>query len=275
MAPRMQPPSQLSTSAPYSVPATGQVSQLLGLFSLPYCRRPLPILNYLLEKPFTCSRRPLLFFPPWRYQLKPHLKSLRFLHFLRLENDQIWTYGVVLLHHRSTHRSLLLQLFNINSFQISLTRWFIFKNNTHSAAFLLSSPLHPFTVCLTRQLHFRGTEGTELSCRGCPDGPATRLSCKQSSIIKWPTRVSAQVFHRKSHSWTLSCLRRQMCTARPSTVYVLNVYIFLVLEYLFLLRMFLFVHHLVFKLFPDEIPVCLCHCYAVAYCMNKLKTYSN
>lgn len=166
------------------MPATGQVSQLLGLFSLPYCRRPLPILNYLLEKPFKCSRRLLLFFPPWRYQIKPHLKSLRFLHFLGLENDQIWTYGVVSLHHRSTHRSLLLQLFNINSFQISLTRWFIFKNNTHSAAFLLSSPLHHFTVCLTRQLHFRGTERSELSCRGCADGPATRLSCKQSSIIK-------------------------------------------------------------------------------------------
>lgn len=65
-----------------------------------------------------------------------------------------------------------------------------------------------------------------------------------------------------------------MCTERPSTVYVLNVYIFLVPEYLFLLRMFSFVHHLVFKLFPDEIPLCLCYCYAVAYCMNKLKTYS-
>lgn len=56
-----------------------------------------------------------------------------------------------------------------------------------------------------------------------------------------------------------------MCTERPSTVYVLNVYIFLVPEYLFLLRMFSFVHHLVFKLFPDEIPVCLCHFYAFAY----------
>lgn len=29
-----------------------------------------------------------------------------------------------------THRSLLLQLFNINSLQISLSRWFIFTNNT-------------------------------------------------------------------------------------------------------------------------------------------------
>lgn len=203
------------------------MSQLLGLFSLPYCKRPLPILNYLLEKPFKFSRRLLFFFPPWRYQLKPHLKSLRFLHFLRLENDQ--KFGLTVwsrLHHRSTHRSLLLQLFNINSFLISLTRWFIFKNNTHSAAFLLSSPLHPFTVCLTRQLHLRDTERPELSCRGCADGPATRLSCKQSSIIKWPTRVSAQALHRKSHSWTLSCLKRQMCTERPSTVYVVNVYIF-------------------------------------------------
>lgn len=119
-----------------------------------------------------------------------------------------------------THRSLLLQLFNINSFQISLTRWFIFTNNTHRTAFLLSSCLHPFTVRLTRQFHFRGTERQALSCRGCTDGPVTCLSYKQSSTKRLPTHscVAIHTFHTKPSPWSLSCLQRQMCSEKPSTV---------------------------------------------------------
>lgn len=122
---------------------------------------------------------------------------------------------MVRLHQRSTHRSLLLQLFNINSFQISLTRWFIFKNNTHSAAFLASPRLHPFAVCLTRQPDFRGAVMHRWSSDTSP--VQTAVNHKVSHSL---TCVDTGFTPKKSHPWTLSCLR-QMCL-----LYVLNVYIF-------------------------------------------------
>lgn len=148
------------------------------------------------------------------------LISQNFLHSLVLEDDQVQTCGVVLLHHQSTHRSLLLQLFNINSLQISLSRWFIFTNNTHRAAFLLSPCPHPFTVCLTRQLHFRGAERQALSRRVCTDGTVTLLSYCLASIKKMIyTHVSVWIhkplifkegdMHEDPH--TASCLRGQIC----------------------------------------------------------------
>lgn len=117
---------------------------------------------------------------------------------------------MVLLHHRSTHRSLLLQLFNINSLQISLSRWFIFTNNTQGCIPteppppLFSCP-HPFTVRLTRQLHFRRAGETSTITQSAHrwSGGAC-LSYKQASIKKIYTHVSVYRYMRHSFpkTWT-------------------------------------------------------------------------
>lgn len=61
-------------------------------------------------------------------------------------------------------------------------------------AFLPSPPVPtPFTVCLTRQLHFTGAERQALSCRVRTDGPVTLLSYKQASIKKIYTHVSVWI----------------------------------------------------------------------------------
>ena len=130
----------------------GWVSQLylLGALScrptfVPPQTDVLPTLTCLLEDPATHSSAPLRFFffvfffpfhrgSPLRIlreaSARASSQSSDFFIPLFLEGDQIQTRGVVPLHHHSTHRSLLLQLFNINSLQISLSRWFIFTNNT-------------------------------------------------------------------------------------------------------------------------------------------------
>lgn len=147
-----------STSAPCDVPATGRVSQLY-LLALSLCSqvgptaewRP-PTLTCLLEGPYPHSSSLLFFTSPVtgsKYfeegnsagPSQTSSLSDSFIPFI-LEGDQTQACGVVLLHHPSAHRSLLLQLLNINSLQISLSRWFIFTNNTQSGIPTEPPPLY-------------------------------------------------------------------------------------------------------------------------------------
>lgn len=136
------------------------VSALLVHPSLSHCRRTLTRFNLSAGGSLSTLKQPFVF--------SKRLSS----DFLVRQEDRIQARGVV-----PSHRSLLLQLFNINAVQVFLSRGFIFTNIT-KAAFLLSPRPHSFTPCLTRQLHSRGAERPALSCRVRTDGPVTLLSYK-------------------------------------------------------------------------------------------------